>query len=255
MKHRIPVAFLGVLLASAVRAQPAGPASGVSVTAAGQGLYRSVAQVPSTLISQFRAMGDRVQKPGNERVTLSGTLTGADGSQSQVLIVMELGGRLNIAFTGAPGPQKIVFNGSAASVTGAVPSSNDLLESLVDDLPETLLLVGRPSPRLLGQRFSSPTGGLCDYYDVAGFGVAVKQAAPLIKRYCFDSSTALLRRVSYMIDPSRAVVTQFGNWTLSNGQEVPGTITRTVAGAQVFEFQAQSAAVSASVADGAFSLP
>jgi len=166
-----------------------------AVPIASLGLYRCPAQIPPVLLHPFFALGDRLMKPGNERITLQGTLTDTAGA-SGVQIVIELGGKLNITWTG-PGTQKIVFDGTGPSVSGGISSSNDLLASFVDDLAETLLLAGRGlSPRLLGQRFADASGGFCDYYDVATYGSAVKLSKPFIKRYCFDSETSLLKSVA-----------------------------------------------------------
>jgi hypothetical protein len=245
----------GSILVSFLCAQTAAPGSTtapVSATAGTPGLYLTSAQIPPTLLRQFQALGSRVQTPGNERLSLAGTLTTSSGP-SNVQIVVQLGGELNITWIAQPS-QKIVFNGTAASVTGSIPSSNDLLEALVDDLPETLMLATGTGvrPRLLGQRFTNPAGGLCDYYDVATYGVAVRQAAPQVKRYCFDSSTSLLQTVRYINNASQSTITQFGGWSAVSSQAAPGTITRMVGGAQIFQFQAQSATVSASVADSTF---
>lgn len=218
------------------------------------GLFHTLAQIPFMLAPQFQALGNRLQVPGNERVTLAGTLTSGTSS-SNVTIVMELGGKLNISGSGLAG-QQIIFNGTAASVSGT-SIGNDLLESFVDDLAETLMIAAGngAAPRLLGRRFRGPGGNSCDYYDVATLGVAIKQTTPLIKRYCFDSSTNLLASVHYLPSPSQSVTTQFGGWSIINNQAVPGTITRTADAAQVFQFQAQNAAVSPSTADGTFTLP
>lgn len=229
-----------------------GQVSQTASTATPVGLYFTPTQIPPVLVQQFLALGSRLTKPGNERITLSGTLTNAAGA-SNVLIVIELGGKLNITWTGTVS-QKVVFDGTTASVSGSVQNSNDLIEAFVDDLPETLMLaVGKGAfPRLLGQKFTNPTGGFCDYYDVATYGLAIKQTQPLVKRYCFDSETSLLSAVRYKTSSSQVTVTQFGGWGAVNNEAVLGTVTRTAGGSQIFQFQAQNAVVSASVADNTF---
>jgi hypothetical protein len=132
-------------------------------------LYHTPSQMPPMLVRQFLALGNRLQQPGNERITLLGTLTTASGA-SGVQIVIQLGGKLNI--TGTNQAYKIVFDGTTASVSGSIPDSDDLLEAFVDDLPEALMLeAGNGTlPRLLGRRFTNPAGGFCDYYDVGTVG-------------------------------------------------------------------------------------
>jgi len=214
------------------------------------GLYVYPSQVPPVLLAPYFALGDRLRQPGNERITLQGILTTASGP-SNVLIVLELGGKLNISWTGG-GAQKLVFDGNTSSATAGIPSANDLLETFVDDLAETLMLSGRgSSPRPLGQKFLDPSGGFCDYYDVATYGSAVKASKPFIKRYCFDSKTSLLKSVRYYSN-SQLTLTEFGGWATVNQESVLGTVTRKVAGSQVFQFQTQASAVSASIPDSTF---
>lgn len=243
--------LVGLLFVCVACAQPniTGPVTPPTALAFG-GLYLSPSQISSVLLPQYFAMGDRLSKPGNERITLQGTMTDSSGPSS-VQIVLELGGKLNITWTG-PTAQKLVFDGKTPPAIGSIPNTNDLLETFVDDLPESLLLVGRGvSPRLLGQKFADGSGGFCDYYDVATYGSARKLSKPFIKRYCFDSKTSLLKSVRYYTN-SQLAVTEFGGWAQVNQQAVLGAVTRTVAGSRIFQFQAHGAAVSGSVPDNAF---
>jgi hypothetical protein len=243
--------FVGLFAVGIACAQPNTSAPTPPTTAlAPKGLYLSPAQIAPLFLPHYLALGDRLSKPGNERITLQGIMTTAGGS-SPVQIVLELGGKLNITF-GGPSAQKLVFDGTSAPVLGGLANGNDLLESFVDDLAENLVLGGRGvSPRLLGQRVADPSGGLCDYYDVGTYGGAVKTSKPYFKRYCFDSNTSLLKSVSYYTN-SQLTVTEFGGWTTTNKQAVVGTVTRLVAGSQVFQFRAASSLVSPSVPDNTF---
>lgn len=243
----LPLSVLFVCVACAQMVTTATPAP---VTAVGP--YVTPAQLPPTLLRQFFALGDRLMKPGNERVTLTGTLTTANGTSGTV-IVLELGGKLNVTWPGLSAA-RVVFDGTTPSVVGNVLNSNDLLEAFVDDLPDTLMLAVTKgtSPRLLGQRYTTPAGGFCDYYDVATYGQTNKQSKPLVKRYCFDSATSLLSSVRYITPSSQLTVTQFDGWATVNKQAVPYTIIRTLGGTQSFRFQVQNAIVSPSVADKTF---
>jgi hypothetical protein len=222
--------------------------------AAAMGLYHSPAQIPAGVHDQYVALGNRVQKPGNERITLTGTLTDSFGA-SVVQVVIELGGKLSVTWVGKPG-QKVIFNGANSLVGGNIAASADLLEAFVDDLPETMMwsIASGTGVRVLGQRFPDASGGLCDYFDVPTLGKAAKKQTAATKRYCFDSKTRLLRSVRYMGAPAQGqtTVTQFGNWMGVNGQAVAGNVVRLQNGIQVFQFQAQTAAVSPGVADSTF---
>jgi hypothetical protein len=227
----------------------------VPVPHATEGLYHTPAQISSVLVRPFLALGDRLMKPGNERITLVGTLTDGAGS-SGVRIVMELGGKLNITWTGSAAAQKAVFDGKNSSVVGNLARSSDVLEAFVDDLAETALIsvAGGTGVRLLGQRFADSSGGYCDYFDIPTRGVAEEKPRPVTKRYCFDSKTSLLRSVRYFgsQNQQQLTVTEFANWTTVNGQAVPGTVTRLQGTTQVFQFQARNAVVSPAIADSTF---
>lgn len=215
-------------------------------------LYRLPTQVPAVLHDQYAALGDRLQKPGNERLTLTGTLTDSNGS-SQVRIVMELGGKLSVSWIDKP-TQRIVFTGANVSALGNVLDADDLLEALVDDLPETAMaaLASGVGVRVVGQRFPDGSGGLCDYFDVPMFGKTAGKQTPVLKRYCFDSTTSLLRSVRYQGGGTQITATEFANWQTVNGQHIPSTITRLNGSARVFQFNAQSVIASRSVPDSAF---
>jgi len=217
--------------------------------------YYSPSQIASTLNRPYKALGDRLQKPGNERITLTGALTDSSGSSS-VQIVIEVGGKLRVDQLGK-GPKSVSFDGKTRGGVTLTSYDDDLLESLVDDLPETMMgAIARGNGfRLLGNRFSNPKGGFCDLYDVPMSGQTNTKQPYQVKRYCFDSESLLLQNVRYLsgsaID-SPAVETQFSNWQRINNQAVPARVVRIRNGIQVFSFQAQSSNVSASMADQLF---
>jgi len=243
------ISFAALILTLLYLTNASGQAVSVGIAPA---VYHTPAQVPSALASKFLALGNRLQKPGNERITLTGVLTDSTGS-SQVQIVLELGGKLSITWLGK-GAQKVVFNGTNASGASAVAIGNDLLEALSDDLPETVMsqVATGTGSRMLGQKFPNPGGGFCDYFDVPTLGRAVKKQAPVTKRYCFDSQVGLLRSVRYLGSTNQLTMTQFGNWATISGQAVAGSIVRQVGGVQVFSFQAQNAVVSGATTDSTF---
>jgi hypothetical protein len=80
-------------------------------------------------------------------------------------------------------------------------------------------------------------------------------AQPRGKRYCFDSRTALLHYVRYQEDAGSGagmLETRFEDWRSADGQMIPGRITRTRDGKEVFQFQAQQVAVAAGAAASFF---
>lgn len=206
-------------------------------------VYYSPSRIPSVLRRQFTSLGSRLQQPGNERITLAGNLIDSSGT-SAVQVVIQNGGNLNITLPGASAP--LTFNGTTAAGVSSRASQDGLLQSFVDDLPETMILsaAGGMGLRLLGQGFRDSTGGSCDYYDVPSLGQTSKTSTPTLKRYCFDSQTSLLKSVRYQT-AGGIVKTEF-TWQQVNGQAVPASVTRTQGATQLFSFQTQSAGTSAS---------
>jgi hypothetical protein len=203
------------------------------------------------------ALGNRLQSPGKEQVVLTGVLADAS-SRSPVQLVSQLGGKLRLEWTGVPG-KVLSFDGKTAGTQSGKLSAEDadLLESLVDDTPETLLetIAQGASFRFLGRGFPDPEAGACDLVDIFQRPKTQALAQPRGKRYCFDSRTALLHYVRYQEDAgsgAATVETRWEDWRNVNGQAIPGRITRTRSGKEVFQFQAQQVAVAVGAPDSLF---
>lgn len=247
---RRTISFLAVIAGTATQAwsQTAVTSTSTSTTTSGAPSlqYYAPASLSGVLQAQFAALGNRLQQPGNERITMTGTLTDANGTAS-VRVIIQNGGNLNITFTGSASPP-LIFNGTAASGVTPQATQDGLLQAFVDDLPDTLMTSAAKGAglRLLGQRFTNASGAMCDIYDAPSLGQTVTTTSPITKRYCFDSRTFLLNFVEYGTNSGLAK-TQF-TWQQVNGQTVPATVTRTQGGTQTFSFQAQSALTSAAAA-------
>jgi len=218
--------------------------------------YYAPTQMPPAFHENFKVLGDRLQKPGNERVALGGTLTDSNGTVL-VQIFIENGGKLRLDSPGNAS-RGLSFNGTSATSASGKPSStdDDLLESLVDDHPDTLMRAVATGTgfRLLGRRF--PDGsGFCDYYDVPTPAKANSKQPRQSKRYCFDSATLLLRSVQYSAGTAAGgaiLKTEFGDWRNINGQAVPSRVVRMQNSTVLFTFQAQSVTVSPKLTDNLF---
>jgi hypothetical protein len=217
-----------------------------------QNSYTGAWQIPSSLREQFRALGDRMQKPGKEWVVTGGTYSDASGSCS-MQITSGLGNNVLIGRNCGQGNGNgnngsIAFSSSQAwTQNGAIRSEDlDLLASLVDDPAETLFAsvsVGG-GWKSLGRGFPIGAGYSCDLYEVAAVSKVQSAAAPRLKRYCFDSKTLLLRWVHYAPSGSLPAVTvTFGNWQTVSGEAVPGSISRQSGGTTEFTFQVQQTSV------------
>ena len=150
---------------------------------------------------------------------------------------------------------------NAASV--AAPDL-ELLESLVNDSPETFLYGFSQGAgyRFLGARFRTDDGKTSNYqgplYDIYEVVAPVPVAAGNPSRQklvYFDSRTKLLAQSRYLIQRGGAKVsvsTEYGGWTNSGGQAFAGQIVRKEDGVVVFRFKITSATVGPAAADTVF---
>jgi hypothetical protein len=225
--------------------------------------YHPIHTVISPVRQIVSALGERVQKQGNERVVMTGTLNRA-GVVSTVQVIREMPGFLRVDEQGGKG-RSLVFD--INSLRGATVIDDDdegLAESLQNDTAEAFLGSFGPgaSVRRLGDRFKVKDemgfGAEVDIYEVVS-SVGVKRAKQVVtKRFMFDSSTGLLRRVVYGAQQSgRAVTVQtvLSDYSSAGGYMLPGKIARVVDGKESFVFTRNTAAIQAAGKDNAFISP
>jgi hypothetical protein len=243
----ITVVILGLAAGvTAVRAQSPAPATE---------RYYSDSSVPSHFVAPFRALGDRLKKPGKERLALAGTLTDINGT-SPVEIQMEKGGKLRVDVTGQPS-RGLIVNGKDTSKPLGIDDAA-LVQGLLEDSSEALMesLANGRAYRFIGLRYRAENGKLCDLYDFAAPGRG-SQLATVIKRYCFDSTTRLLSYVEYASgSPSSSplIRTTFSDWRTVDGQAVAVRVVRTEGVRSIFTFQANTVAVRAKATDTTFTV-
>lgn len=222
--------------------------------------YLRKGDVPSYLETYRAALGERLGKAGLERVVSSGTLR-EKGTDKAAVLFWELPGRFRLEKDG-----KAIL-GSGAGVTApsaagvSTEDDDDLVESLFLDRPETAFynVLAGASVKLLGYQVGvqrgyskSYAGPYYDVFDIEG-RVGGKANSPVrSKRYVFDSMSGLLQRVTYLGGRSglSPVVTNFGQWVRSGGENVPGLIERRVNGESVARFETAQSAVGAKQDDG-----
>jgi hypothetical protein len=213
------------------QAPPVSPASALEyLTESGVGVFWH---------DQLVALGDRLQKPGKERVILTGTYTDASGTQP-IRLVWELPGKLRVDLMGAT-PLTLISAGAGVLRKGgnAAIADDDLLESLRDDRPEIALFGGgggHASWRFLGARFRTDdgttpnyTGPLFDIYQIVSAAKGRSDKAIRWKLFIFDSISKLLARTQYVVERSGqdvAVETDWSSWTSTGGDPMPGQIFR-----------------------------
>jgi hypothetical protein len=195
----------------------------------------------------LNAVGNRLQQPGNESLTITGTLdeyslAGAKTSapatatwQYPGLSLIQLGSGLgNVSYNGT----------SVVSALGTPSQLNlDFTESFVKDSTENFLL-GRFSGsnvQLIGLNYNiidtrtSRLSGQCDLFKVHEVNGVHGVGSSVAKTYCYDPRTHLLAEVSYTIS-GVLVETRYLGWRVVSGQSVPSAIQRFNNGVLEFTF-------------------
>ena len=231
--------------------------------------YLSTGRLPHFAGRYKSALGERVEKPGKERLTIAGSLT-AGGKTVPATIRWELPGQFRLDQTGGGRPILVNGPGLALGKSQAALDAGEeaLAESLLYDRCESVLygiatgfparLIGEHvrQGRNLGPGYSGP------YYDVVDIVAKAdgRTTSPTRhKRFLFDSFTGLLQRVLYRAPGTTGaenlVETVFDQWTTIDGSPFPLVTERRVNGTVVMRFQASTHLVGAKVADGAFENP
>ena len=209
-----------------------------------------------------QALGMRVEAPGKERLTISGTLV-EDRGASQVSLTYELSGAFRLDYQGG---RTLGFDGDESWSRGRVLGANDrdLMEALSANSPEGFFSAIRSGSgmRRLGERFRADDGTTPNYagpyFDVYQLGGPVPHQGDDELRtrfFYFDSETGLLRRVRYLTrrqGASKTIEVRFDDWLSASGDAIPQHITVFYDDSKEFEFTATGATFSTRADDGAF---
>jgi hypothetical protein len=219
------------------------------------------------LLPQLRyaseSLGDRLEKPGKERLILIGRLRRASKKNEDcpARLVLEFPDRLRLEEQDGV----TVYNNDFASSNGVLKKNErDEAESLLFDFVDHFFAsqMQGAATRFLGSRFrlddsANPNyaGPFYELYQVTDRIAVEKEVREQQKFYYFNSDTLLLERVRYQIERDGEPVeveVLIGGWRKVNGQQIPGAITRTENGAPVLSLSITSAAVGGRQNDGIF---
>jgi hypothetical protein len=217
----------------------------------------------------LNVLGDRLEKPGKERLTLVGTLRRQNNSQAiPFRLFLELPRRMRLEEHGAQ-PRVSGFDGSEGWALGAALSDADqeMIETLVFDSADQLFLGQMQgfATRALGQRFrlddgAAPnyTGPFYDIYELQDHVPDKNETRQRPKLFYFNSETLLLERVRYQIERAGAPVNvevRLSGWQKVDNQRIPGSITRLENDAQTLTLNINAVTFSSRAADNAFNKP
>jgi hypothetical protein len=220
---------------------------------------------PGQILGLFVVYGARLQRPGNERLTLVGTSTDRSGATAPATITTQIPGEIRVEIGGTK-PLTLLYDGTHATANGVLASGADLdvLESLQDDTIENFFYSyrARAAVRFLGSRYrldgKTTSGYQGSYADIYQVVQAVRVRAtpnPQNKLFYFESARGTLLKARYRASTGVEVETQYSKWTRINGESVPQKIQRLENGKQVFSFDVARAVFSPGVQDGAFVRP
>jgi hypothetical protein len=213
-----------------------------------------------------RALGDRVEKPGKERLILTGQMSRASRGSNKldVRLILEFPNKLRLEEQDRVTTYDGIALGSSASAMGK--AEEDDIESLLFDSAEQFFIgqMQRQGTRELGSGFRAENTGIgnggvtfYDIYQMVEQRSLKKDVRHQSKFYYFNSATMLLEKVSYQIErdgkPAKVEV-RISGWKKVDGQQVPGKIARLVNGAPILELDITSAALGPASPDGIFNI-
>lgn len=217
----------------------------------------------------LKALGDRLEQAGKERLTVIGVLRQGESQPVPFTLVSELPGRARLTLQNGIGQRTFVFDGERALGSDGSLNQRDLatLETLIYDTAERFFMgqMSETVPRALGSNFRADDGATPNYtgpfYDIYQVTDNIK-TGPALRRqnklYCFNSATQLLERVRYTemrSGRSVEVEVQFDDWRSDQNQRVARRITRLENNAPVLTLTITSAVVGPQVQDRIFGAP
>ena len=215
------------------------------------------------LAMHLNALGNRLEKPGKERLIVTGVLRLATDSQPRpVAATLEFPDRFRLVLQHGPQSRLITFDGQESKGQAAVDEM-DLIETLAYDSAEHFFaaqLQGR-AMRFLGSRFRTDDGSTADYdgpyFEIYKIADQIKPSGQerAAKLYYFNSDTLLLERVAYVINRDGfevSVETKLSGWSSAEGQQVARRIERFENGKSVFVLNIRSAQLGRRADDGMF---
>jgi hypothetical protein len=257
----VGVAASGVMRGSKTSTTPSEkPPNQSNAATSSRKRYLNRGLLSSRLASNLNALGNRLEKPGKERVILIGTLR-TDRETREFAATLEFPDKLRLAVNG-PQSRVIAFDGEQTAVSAAADDL-DLIETLAYDSAEHFFAAQMQGKamRFLGARFRTDDGSALDYsgpyfdiYKIADRIQASGQERPG-KLYHFNSETLLLERVTYVINRGGAeisVETRLSDWRGVEGQQVARRIERFENGRSVFVLTVGSVQFGGRADDGSF---
>jgi hypothetical protein len=222
------------------------------------------------LHSALDAYGDRLEKPGKERLIAVGTLSNAsttDNEKVPVRLVSEFPDKLRIEKQKGNKIHTTIFDGKEKVKIGDTleQQEEEELEALAFDSIDHFMAAhmrGKPM-RFLGDRFrldDSPaekySGPYYDIYQISEqeFDANNNNKETIRQKlYFFNSDTHKLERITYK-KGTISVAVELAGWQKMNGQVIPTRLTRFEDGRPTLTLTISTLALMPRANDGAFSI-
>ena len=219
--------------------RPEAPAS----NADDEPLYVERSSLLPGLREVLKTAGDRMERPGKERLVMACTLARGGVSQSSpAALTLEFPGRLRLEEQSGGQARVVTFDGQGAAVIGGAAlgrADEDLIETLVYDSVEHFFVgqVRGAATRPLGPNFQSEGdlaaggdgGPSYDVYELTETVRVGGEPRERVKLYYFNSDTRLLEKVQYQVQRDGAEVrveVRLGGWHTVQGQKLPASVVR-----------------------------
>lgn len=215
------------------------------------------------LAMHLNALGNRLETPGKERLTITGELRSSAMSQArEIAATLEFPDKLRLDIQNGHQNRLITFDKQEIKGQPA-PDELDLVESLNYDSAEHFFntQIQGNAMRFLGSRFRTDDGSNPDYsgpyFDIYKIADRIDASGEerAAKLYYFNSETLLLERVTYVINRNGSeinVETRLSDWRDEDGQKMARRIERLENGKSVFVLNVRSAQFGRRADDGVF---
>jgi len=216
------------------------PQNPIRANALRNGQFVRMSRLEPRLRSALQALGDRIQKPGKERMILMGTMQIANGETTPIALNLQFPDRLRLEEQRI-GPRRILTFDSTTpgrAGNGLDQTDRDIIETLVYDTAEHFFLTqaSGSATRLLGLRFRTDDGTTPNYsgpyydlYEVSDLVSSKSEPQIQSKYYSLNSTTLLPERVQYQVlrnGSSVQVEIRLSEWQEIAGQNIARRIVR-----------------------------
>lgn len=219
------------------------------------------------LRKNLEVLGDRLEKPGKERMILAGTVRRAgDPAEMAFELVREFPDRLRLIERRGLSQRTTAFNGRSGASRSFDSSESDAIETLLFDSVEYFFVTRMEgtATSFLGSRFRLDDGTSPNYagpfYDIFVVSQQIKVGRTARQRsasYYFNSQSLLLERVRYQQERNGSLVDVeviMSEWREVAGQRFPMRVERFENGNSILRFSFAAAAIGPRVSDNIFSL-